>query len=348
MGLSGNGNPPVLVRVTRGGLTESRHRGSITVVNTSGSVIKSIGDPEESVFLRSAAKPIQTLPVIETGAADRFGLTPAEIAVMCGSLNGQDFQVAAVSSILDKIGLDASVLDCGIHRPSHRPTAQAMSRSGESPTELHNNCAGKHAAMLVLCKHHDWAVEGYIESVHAVQKMILERVAEATEVAVEDIGLGLDGCGVPVFALPLKNLAYAYARLAGAMPAKGRKEASRNDSMGRLMSAMLDHPEMIAGDGRICTEVMRAGRNKFLAKTGAEGTYCLALPGLGLGVALSIEDGHARAVNPSVVEILIQLGQLETGREKEIASFHRPTVKNHRGDEVGFLEAVFDLSDVKV
>ena len=188
MGLSGNGNPPVLVRVTRGGLTESRHRGSITVVNTSGSVIKSIGDPEESVFLRSAAKPIQTLPVIETGAADRFGLTPAEIAVMCGSLNGQDFQVAAVSSILDKIGLDASVLDCGIHRPSHRPTAQAMSRSGESPTELHNNCAGKHAAMLVLCKHHDWAVEGYIESVHPVQKMILERVAEATEVAVEDIG----------------------------------------------------------------------------------------------------------------------------------------------------------------
>ncbi|MBW2623912.1 MAG: asparaginase, partial [Deltaproteobacteria bacterium] len=235
---------------------------------------------------------------------------------------------------------------CGIHRPSHRPTAQARSRAGEAPTELHNNCAGKHAAMLVLCVHHDWPVEGYIEMAHPVQKLILERVAEAAEVAAKDIGIGLDGCGVPVFALPLKNLALSYARLAEAMPEKG-KEPARNDSAGRLMAAMLDHPEMIAGDGRICTEVMRAGQGTFLAKTGAEGTYCLALPGPGLGVALSIEDGHARAVNSSVVEILRQLGQLDAGQTRELASFHKPLMKNHRGEEVGFLEAVFSISEAK-
>ena len=339
---SEGGAPPVLVRVTRGGLTESRHRGSIAVVDLSGNMVKSVGNPDEVIFLRSGAKPIQALPVLETGAADRFGLTPAEIAVMCGSLNGQDYQVAAVSSILDKIGLDVSAMDCGIHRPSHRPTAQAMSRAGEAPTELHNNCAGKHAAMLVLCVHHDWPVQGYIEMAHPVQKLILDRVAEATEVAAQDIGIGLDGCGVPVFALPLKNLAYAYARLAGAMPEKG-KEPARDDFAGRLMAAMLDHPEMIAGDGRICTEVMRAGHGAFLAKTGAEGTYCLALPGPGLGVALSIEDGHARALNPAVVEILSQLGQLDAGQTDKLASFHKPLVKNHRGEEVGFLEPVFNL-----
>ncbi|MBW2141771.1 MAG: asparaginase [Deltaproteobacteria bacterium] len=296
-----------------------------------------MGDPEADVFLRSAAKPPQALPVVETGAADLFGLTPPEIAVMCGSLNGQDYQVAAVRSILDKIGLETDALDCGIHRPSHRPTAAAMSKEGQKPTELHNNCAGKHAAMLVLCVHHDWPIEGYTESHHPVQKLILNKVSEMTEVPAEKIGQGIDGCGVPVFALPLKNLALAYAKLAQA------SAHSQPYNTARLMSAMLEHPEMIAGDERICTEAMRAGRGRFLAKTGAEGTYALALPDNGWGVAFSIEDGHPRGVNPTVIEILVQLGQLKQEEASKLVTFHRPVIKNHRGQEVGFVEAVFDL-----
>ncbi len=332
-----NNAPPALVQVTRGSLIESLHRGSIVVVDASGRQIAALGDPAETVFLRSAAKPLQALPVVETGAADRFSLTPAEIAVMCGSLNGQDFQVAAVRSILDKIGLTPKALDCGIHRPSHRPTAAAMSKAGEKPTELHNNCAGKHAAMLVLCVHHGWPVKGYTEIGHPVQGLILNKVAEMTGVPSAEIGLGIDGCGVPVFALPLKNLALAYARLAEAAARAEPKAAAR------LMSAMLDHPEMIAGDDRICTEVMRAGDSRFLAKTGAEGTYALALPEKGWGVALGMEDGHARGLNPVVVETLVQLGQLSPEEAARLASFHRSVIKNHRGQEVGLVEPVFDL-----
>ncbi|MBW2092425.1 MAG: asparaginase [Deltaproteobacteria bacterium] len=329
--------PPALVRVTRGGLVESLHRGSIVVADASGRQVAALGNPDEVVFLRSAAKPPQALPVIETGAADRFGLTPEEIAVMCGSLNGQDFQVAAVRSILNKVGLEPTALDCGIHRPSHRPTARAMSQAGEKPTELHNNCAGKHAAMLVLCVHHDWPIEGYTESDHPVQRLILNRIAELTDVPAEQIGLGIDGCGVPVFALPLKNLALAYARMAEAAA------SSKPEAMARLMSAMLSHAEMIAGDERICTEAMRVGQGRFLAKTGAEGTYALALPDRGWGVALSLEDGHARGVNPVVVETLVQLGQLSREEAARLAAYHHPVIRNHRGEEVGFSETVFDL-----
>ena len=331
------GAPPVLVRVTRGGLMESAHRGLIVVADASGRLVTSLGRPETVVFLRSAAKPLQALPVIESGAADRFGFTPAELAVMCGSLNGQDFQVAAVRSILDKIGLAPSALDSGVHPPSHRPTASALAKAGQAPTELHNNCAGKHAAMLALCVHFGYEVAGYVRADHPVQRLILGRVADLTDTPAARIGLGIDGCGVPVFALPLMNLALAYARLARGA-ASGEPAA-----MARLMAAALGHPEMIAGDERICTEAMRAGGGRFLAKTGAEGTYALALPERGWGVGLWLEDGHARGVNPAVIETLVQLGALGPEEAKGLAAFHRAVVRNHRREEVGRVEPVFKL-----
>jgi len=333
--------PPPLVKVSRGGLAESLHRGSITVVDASGRLIASLGDPKGGVFLRSAAKPLQALPVIESGAADRFGMIPGEIAVMCGSLNGQDYQVEAVQSILSKIGLDGSHLDCGVHRPSHRPTASAMTRSGEKPTTLHNNCAGKHAAMLALCAHHGFPIEGYTKRDHPVQEMILNKVAEMCEIPVEEIGVGIDGCGVPVFALPLANLALSYAKLARAA------ETGSPGPMARLMSAVLAHPEMIAGDERICTDVMRAGQGRFLAKTGAEGSYGLAIPDKGLGVALNVEDGHARAVNQIVIEILAQLGQLSREEAGRLAEEFGARVMNHRGEQVGLIEPVFHLPNTE-
>jgi len=331
------GAPPVLVQVTRGGLKESLHRGVIVVVDATGRVVTALGDAQTVVFLRSTAKPLQALPVIESGAADRFGLGPAELAVMCGSLNGQDYQVAAVSSILDKIGLSVEALDCGVHAPSHRPTAAALAKAGQKPTALHNNCAGKHAAMLTLCVHFGWVPAGYVQTDHPVQRLILSRVAQATDTPEERIGLGIDGCGVPVFALPLANLALSYARLAQAA-ASGAPVAEA-----RVMSAALAHPEMIAGDERICTEAMRAGKGRFLAKTGAEGTYALALPESGWGVGIWLEDGHARGVNPTVIETLVQLGALGLEEAGGLATFHRAVVRNHRREEVGRVEPVFRL-----
>jgi len=192
--------------------------------------------------------------------------------------------------------------------------------------------------MLVLCVHHGWPIEDYTEGHHPVQKLILSKVAELTGVPTEKIGQGIDGCGVPVFALPFKNLALAFARLAEAAA------GSQPEPMARLMKAALDHPEMMAGDDRICTEVMRVGRGRFLAKTGAEGSYALALPDSGLGVALGIEDGHARAVNAAVVEVLLQLGQLSREDTARLAAFHRPVIKNHKGQDVGYIEAIFDLN----
>ena len=182
----------ILVEVTRGNHVESIHRGHIVVADSRGTILYRIGNPGCIICLRSCGKPLQALPIITSGAADRFHLTPAELAVMSGSLSGQDFHVTTIRSILDKIGLDAGVLGCGIHRPSHRPTARKLEQDGEKPSPLHNNCAGKHAAMLALCVYHGWPLENYISPEHPVQQLILNTVASLTEVPVEHIGVGID------------------------------------------------------------------------------------------------------------------------------------------------------------
>jgi L-asparaginase II len=192
-----------LVELRRGGLTESIHRGAVVVCDPSGKRVKGVGHPAMPTFLRSAAKPLQALPVITSGAAKNFGLTPAEIACMCGSLNGEDFQVEAVRGILQKAGVDEDFLDCGVHRPSHRPSAKALAEAGLKPMPIHNNCAGKHAAMLVLCKEYGFPLDGYTTADHPVQKLVLNTIAQLSAFPAEQIGVGIDGCGVPVFRLPL-------------------------------------------------------------------------------------------------------------------------------------------------
>ncbi|WP_082464202.1 asparaginase [Dethiosulfatarculus sandiegensis] len=334
--------PPPLVELKRAGLYESLHRGAIVLSDPTGRVEKSLGHPAMPTYLRSAAKPLQALPVIETGAADRFQLTDSELAVMSGSLNGEDFQVKAVRSILKKANLTEDLLDCGVHRPSHRPTAKAMLSQGIKPLPIHNNCAGKHAAMLVLCAHLGFDPKGYTEKGHPVQNLILETVAQLCDYPAEQIGQGIDGCGVPVFRVPLHSLAGAYARLAA--PARANLTPERIQAVERLMKACLAHPEMIAGHERLCTRLMQAAPNRFLAKTGTEGSYALAIPELGLGVALQIEDGAMRALAPCVSEILHQLGILDHQLlDGELKDLHKPVLKNHRSQEVAQLSPVFDL-----
>ncbi len=321
---------------------ESLHRGHLAAVRPDGSLVASLGDPAFPAFLRSAAKPLQALPVLESGAADRYGISPAELALMCGSVSGQDFHVEAVRSVLSRAGLDETRLACGVHRPSHRPTARRLQDDGVPFLPVHNNCAGKHAAMLVLCAHSGWDTEGYTAAAHPVQRWILETVAGMCGVDPEAVGVGVDGCGVPVFRVPLAGLARAYARLA-APEADPTLSAARRNAIRRLMAACSEHPEMVAGDDRVCTEAMRAGAGRFFAKTGAEGSYGIAVFRKGLGIALKIEDGAARAVDAAAVEVLSQCGALGAEELPALRRFHRPRLLNHRREDVGEIVPVLDL-----
>ncbi|MFW6112755.1 MAG: asparaginase [Thermodesulfobacteriota bacterium] len=325
---------PVLVEVTRGSLVESRHRGEVAVVDAAGRVRHQVGDPEMPVCMRSLAKPFQVLPLLTTGAAAAFGFGPEELALMSGSLSGQDFQVALVERILARIGLDPGALLCGSHPPLHRPTAKALARAGVKPGPLHHTCAGKHASMLALCVHHGWPVEDYLDPAHPVQQLILRTVAEMVGLDPADIVVALDGCSAPVFYVPLGHIARGFARLAAAAP---------DSAEGSVMAACLHHPRHIAGDGRLETLIMEARPERVFAKTGAEGGFALALAREGLGVALKVEDGASRALGPAILEVLQQLGLLPPEAQKSLAPQWRPVLYNHRKQEVGLLRPVLTL-----
>jgi L-asparaginase II len=326
--------PPVLIEVTRGARVESSHRGHIVVVDPAGNLRHHLGDPEVQVCLRSLAKPFQALPVLTTGAADAFGFGPAELALFSGSLSGQDFQVELVTQVLERLQLTSEVLQCGAHPPLHRPSAQALAKAGLKPTPLHHTCAGKHAAMLTLCVHHGWPLDSYLDPGHPVQQLILGAVARMVGVPPPNLTVAIDGCGAPVFYAPLKNIALGYARLAGARP---------ESPAGILLAAILAHPRHIAGDGRLETIAMEALPDKLFAKSGSEGGYGLSLTEGGLGVAFKIEDGAGRAMHPTVVAILEQLGVLTPAAAEALAAFRQPLIFNHRKEEVGRIRPVFQL-----
>lgn len=334
----------VLVEVLRGGRVESIHRGSIAVVNSAGDSICQAGDPAFEISMRSCAKPLQAIPVIVSGAAERFKFTDQERALFCGSVSGQAFHVAAVRSVLKKIGLAEEALLCGTHLPSHRGTAKELQQKGVKPGPVHNNCAGKHAAMLALCVHHGWDTTNYLPLEHPVQQLILSTIVEMTSVEKENIHAAVDGCGVPVFYVPLKNLALAYARLAEPFLLEESRLNGTQQAIKKLMTAACTHPEMVAGDERICTDIMRLTGKSVFAKTGAEGGYALCLLDKGWGAALKIEDGNQRALGPAVIELLQQLGALSDSALVQLKNYHHPAILNHRKEQVGELRPSFRLT----
>lgn len=339
--------PAPLVEVWRGSLVESRHRGHVAAVDGAGRLVARLGQPETVTYLRSSAKPHQAVPLVASGAADRFGLTTPEIAVACGSHSGEPVHEKTVAAMLGKIGLKESALKCGTHEPFDRETALAMRRRNEPPRVLQNNCSGKHTGMLALALHLGAPTETYDHPDHPVQLLILETVARFSGLGVAEVVRGTDGCGVPVFGMPVRAMALMYARLVA--PDAGLGDQS---SLGcaRVVAAMTGSPELVGGTrDRLDTEMMRATAGHVISKIGAEGVYTVGvLPSSrwprGLGLALKIEDGEDRRARPTVViESLRQLGALDADALEALKPYSNFPIRNHRGDRVGEVRANFEL-----
>ncbi|MDI7246126.1 MAG: asparaginase [Bacillota bacterium] len=328
------------VKVTRGPIVESVHRADVAVTDSAGRVLFWVGDPGKVTYWRSSAKPIQAVPVIETGAAERFAFEDREIAVMCASHSGEDVHIRTVAGILRKLGLTDSVLACGVHPPLDGGSAKNLLACGVAPWQLHCNCSGKHAAMLAVAVHMGYPIEGYFRPDHPVQRLMLREVSLFAGVPEDAIAIGVDGCGVPVFGLPLAAMARAFAtlvrpdRLPGGAAATGAR---------RVSGAMRAYPYMVAGRSRLTTALMEVAGDRLVAKSGAEGVYCIGVLDRGIGVAVKIEDGNARAAGPVVLEVLARLGVLDERHLQALAAHHHPHVLNHRGDIVGEIVPEFEL-----
>lgn len=323
--------PAPLVTFTRGGLDESIHFGSIAVVDDRGLLVAHAGDPHRPTTMRSTAKPFQAMVVVETGAADRFAMTPTEIAVIGASHSGEPRHCQAVAGLLQRAGLGPEDLQCGTHLPLHAPSRAALEQRGEQPSTLHHNCSGKHCGMLCACVHQDWDVHTYLRPDHPLQRQVLRLVSDCTGVPAQSIGIATDGCGVPTFAVPLAAIALAFARLTPSSHAVGGHAAAA----ARVASAMVAHPEMVAGEDRFDTDLMVLGQARLLAKAGAEACYGVSLLDRGWGMAIKIEDGNARAVPVAVSEALRQLGALADAEVAALARHARPVLRNYRGEIVG-------------
>lgn len=322
---------PVLVEVTRGALVESVHRGAVAIVDADGAVRFALGDVDAPVYTRSSLKPIQALPLIESGAADAFNLSDEEVALACASHSGEPMHTSRVAVWLERIGCSEADLACGPQIPRHEPTSEAMLANRQKPTRLHNNCSGKHTGFLTVARHLKAPTSGYVDVRHPVQQAVLASLQRLS--GINDPAWGIDGCAAPNFAIPLTAFAKALAQLAG----------HRTPGAKRIVSAMIAHPELVAGSGRSCTTLMRAANGKAAVKIGAEGVYAAILPEAGLGVALKIDDGASRGAETAIAIVLEKLGIIDSS-----TGLARAPLLNTRGTAVGEKRPAKALVEAKI
>lgn len=329
---------PVLIDVLRGTAVESQHAGALAIVDASGAVHTALGDIDRPVFPRSAVKMLQALPLVASGAAEAFALTDAELALACASHSGEPAHVATAAGVLDKLGLDAGALECGTQWPGREPVLRAMVARGEQATPLHNNCSGKHSGFVCLAclmarqagAEPSQFARGYVAAEHPVMREVSAALSATTGVDVDHAPRGTDGCSIPTYALPLRALALAFARCGtGVGLSDGHARAAR-----RLRQAAAAAPFMVGGTDRFDTRVMQVFGEQLFCKIGAEGVYCAALPALGLGVALKIDDGAARAAEAAMAAVAAAL--LQTDHDV-LTSYSHLTLRNWRGLDVGGL-----------
>ena len=324
---------PVLVEVLRGALVESVHRGAVAVVDAGGATALALGDPAQPVFPRSAVKALQALPLVESGAADRYRLDEEELAIACGSHGGEPAHVAVVERMLARLGLDAGALECGAHRPSHPASADKLARAGRVASALHNNCSGKHAGFLCVARHLGVDHRGYVAPDHPVQRAVKSAIEDLAGVTLGQAQCAVDGCSVPTWAVPLAHLAHTFARFGTG----GAMSAARAEAAARLRAACARHPFFVAGTGRFATVVMERIGPRAFVKTGAEGVFCGALPEQGLGIALKCDDGGGRAAEAVMAALMIRLMRLDPGERAVLERFARPAISNWNGAAVGRL-----------
>ena len=341
---------PVLVNVMRGAAIESTHCGGIAVVDADGAIVASLGDIQRPIFPRSAIKVLQALPLVASGAADRLGLSDAELAIACASHNGEALHAQTAAAMLAKAGLDPTALECGAHWPYLDTASRALAARGQEPTALNNNCSGKHAGFLCLaCALHGGVnlrqyVSGYVKPEHPVMREVTAALQATTGCDLATAPRGTDGCSIPTYAIPLRQLAHAFARVGtGVGLSEGHARAAK-----RLRAAVAKAPFMVAGTGRFDTRVMEQLGERVFCKVGAEGVFCAALPECGLGVAIKIDDGNnARACEVVMAAVIEAFVTLDDAQADLVRALSEVTMKNWNGNEVGKLLASAELRGLR-
>jgi len=328
-----------LVAVFRGQYVGCLHRGSVAAVDAAGRTHVSIGDAAQHVFLRSAAKPFQAMPAVLSGGLERFGISNAELAVLCASHSGEPRHTDAVLSVLEKIGLDESRLRCGVHPPINEATARQRWKSGVDPSPACNNCSGAHAGMLLACRANGWPIEHYGSPDHPLQRATREILGAFASLSTGAVQIAVDNCAVPTFRLPLNHAAQSFARLASGdgLPQQ------LSEAAGRVVQAMTRHPEMVGGEERFDSDLMRLATGAVVAKGGAEGFQALGIIPQQLGVAIKITDGNPRAIPPVSLRVLEHFRALDPPQLQRLAEYGEPKIVNLQNEPVGRITAVFDF-----
>jgi L-asparaginase II len=321
---------PILVEITRGALVESRHRGAVAVADANGKTVLAIGDVAVPVFPRSAIKAFQALPLVEQGAAERYGFGDEALALACASHSAEPAHVAGVERMLKAAGLVASALRCGAHWPMSQSAAHALAKTGTA-SALHNNCSGKHAGFLCLACAIGIDHTDYWQPEHKVQREVRAVIEDLTGAVLFDDRRAIDGCSVPTWAIPLQNLARGFAKFATGEGLSPVRAAAAQ----RLLRACAQKPWHVAGTGRFCTEIMQIFGARVFVKTGAEGVYCGVLPEQGLGIALKCDDGAGRAAQAIMAAMIARFLPMSDAERQALAPFMQPVLRNWNGFEVG-------------
>ena len=337
---------PLIVDVTRGrsdngnDFVESRHRCHVAVVKRDGSVLHRWGDIDQPIYGRSAIKPILAVGLVESGAADAFQLSDAEIALACASHSGEPQHVDRVRVWLARVGLSVADLECGAHMPYNDAAMRTMVRDNLEPDASHNNCSGKHSGFLTTAVHLGLPTKGYIKYEHPIQQRLLAIMEQLCGLSLRHVPRGIDGCGIPTIAIPILDTARAMAKLADPVDlAPARASAAR-----RIVHAMTAEPAMVSGTGEYVTEVMRLAGGKVAIKSGAEGVFAGIVPGLGLGICIKNEDGTGRGNEAAMSHVLMMLGVLNAEERAQLADRLNPVLKNRAGTKIGRIRAAAETA----
>ncbi|WP_157071062.1 asparaginase [Alicyclobacillus acidiphilus] len=329
----------ILARVTRGSITESVHDGVMVVTDSSGKRVASFGDATLTTFARSSCKPIQAIATVEAGSLEAFGLSDADLALFCASHSSEEIHVRRVQDILNRIGLDASLLVCGAHPPHNRERYEEILRAGGQLTAIYSNCSGKHSGMLAYCAKTGTDPGTYAHPEHPLQLEILRILADLAEVAVDDIVLGTDGCGVPVHAISMEAWGKAFAKFTAP------ETSDHRQAMERISHAMRTYPELVGGTtGRFDTDLMKATNGRIMAKGGAEGFMMVCVMDARLSLVMKVLDGNSRAIAPVVIQALTDLGVLTDTERAALSNWVQPAILNTRNEQVGEIIADFTLT----